>query len=156
MEENNYQVALPSINETVAGSLTVFLPQSWDSSQTDGATVNYGERNGPIGMVSGTLAFSDGSTFSLSRSAPSSLEELILRNSTGAQNEVAVIATTLEDGYNWVVAFVVFDNDGADSTRSRIPTVAFRCRSPSISPQRLKARISVPHRSTSPAPSPAC
>ncbi len=116
VEENNYPLALPGIGETVAGSLTVFLPQSWDSSQTDGATANYGRSDGMIGMVMGTVAFSDGSTFSLSRSAPSSLEELILRNFAGAQNELSVGATTVEDGNDRVISLVIFDNAGADST----------------------------------------
>ncbi len=116
VEVNNYPGALPSVGEMVSGKLTVVTPRQWDSYETDGTTVNYAQVNGPAGTVSGNLTFSDGSSFSMSGAVPGSVEELILRNATGNQNEIAVSTTTEEDGYDRVISLVLWDIDGAAST----------------------------------------
>ncbi len=116
MEVNDYPGALPSIGEMVSGKLTVVTPGQWDSYETDGTTVNYAQVDGPAGKVSGQLTFSDGSSFSMSGDVPGSIEELILRNATGNQNEIAVSATTEQDGYDRVISIVLWDIDGAAST----------------------------------------
>lgn len=114
-EASGYTGALPVAGETVTGSLTVFLPERWDSFLTDGSTVALGESDGPAGMVGGTAVFSGGTTFSQSLGAPGFLSEQLLRND-GGLNEAAVATSTHENGYYWQLELAVFDYFGAGST----------------------------------------
>jgi len=114
VDASGFSGHLPGVGETVAGTLTVFVPAHWDVFATDGTSFADGQSEGSTGLFSGTATFSGGSSLALPLDRPGRLEELLLRDYLG-RNEAGVSATGFGTDQDLRLDLSVLDDLGAGS-----------------------------------------